>query len=327
MQKSKVRRDGAVELYRILLMFGIVFLHSCGNTGEPSSVYLDRMLRACVPGFIFITGWFGLKFSVRKIVALYGIAAYSACVASIFGWLILDVPYSLCSIVEMVRNYWFLNGYVMLMLLAPLVNLAINEVSKSQMEGCHLLPHLAPLIPVCGLTFGWCFLHQVSGIARVMPLSSGIQSFSGLMMLGVYVAGRLSRIICLDEQLSAKYICLMFGVGLSLTICGHGFECYASPGALLSSAGFFFVIKRMKWARKIGDKLLWVCPSLFSVYLMHAHKVPGFEIFAQLKQIVIGYGMPDLVVWTLSSLIVFTVCLALDTPRRLFVYAISRSYK
>ena len=327
MQNSKVRRDGAVELYRILLMFGIVFLHSCGNTGEPSSVYLDRMLRACVPGFIFITGWFGLKFSARKIVALYGVAAYSACVASILGWLILDVPCSLCSIVEMVRNYWFLNGYVVLMLFAPLVNLAMNEVSKSKMEGCHLLPHLAPLIPVLVLTFGWCFLHQVSGVARIMPLSAGIQSFSGLMMLGVYVAGRLSRIICLDERLPVKYIGIMFGVGLLLTICGHGLECYASPAALLSSAGLFFAMKRIKWARKVGDKLLWMCPSLFSVYLMHAHKVPGFEIFAQIKQSVIEYGMSDLIVWTVSSLIVFSACLALDMPRRFFVYAIGRIYK
>ena len=62
-------RDGNIEVYRVTLMFGIVSLH-CLTAGEYNKPWLSNILLSCVNGFVFITGYFGLKFAPSKIVRL-----------------------------------------------------------------------------------------------------------------------------------------------------------------------------------------------------------------------------------------------------------------
>ena len=54
-------RDGAVELYRVALMYGICLLHTV-NFGGYQKWWLANVLYTCVVGFVFISGWFGIRF-------------------------------------------------------------------------------------------------------------------------------------------------------------------------------------------------------------------------------------------------------------------------
>ena len=84
-REDKVRISG-IELYRALLMFGICLLHtvSQGNGGVGSAVVCS-VLQACVCGFVFISGWFGIRFRPAKLVRLYGVGVFAALVnAGIF---------------------------------------------------------------------------------------------------------------------------------------------------------------------------------------------------------------------------------------------------
>lgn len=77
-------RNPAIEAYRCLLMFGICILHSC-HIFYPNSAYWPKsVLCTCVVGFVFISGWFGVRFSVSKVMKLCGVYAY--CLGIVFCW-------------------------------------------------------------------------------------------------------------------------------------------------------------------------------------------------------------------------------------------------
>lgn len=64
-------RNPAIELFRILAMFGICMIHVSGQ-GPYRSVWPTNLCCAAVPAFIFISGYFGVRFSVSKLLRLYG---------------------------------------------------------------------------------------------------------------------------------------------------------------------------------------------------------------------------------------------------------------
>jgi len=74
-----MKRNPSIELYRCLLMYGICLLHAVTQCGH-NVPWLANVLTTCVVGFVFISGWFGVKFTWWKLVKLYGIGTYAALV-------------------------------------------------------------------------------------------------------------------------------------------------------------------------------------------------------------------------------------------------------
>lgn len=81
---SVKQREANIEVYRVALMFGICLLHTIGFGGY-AAPWMQNILSSCVVGFVFISGWFGVKFSCRKLVKLYGIGLYCAMVFGILS--------------------------------------------------------------------------------------------------------------------------------------------------------------------------------------------------------------------------------------------------
>ena len=77
------KRDASIDFYRVMLMFGICTLHSITQAGH-NVAWAANMLSWCVPGFMFISGWFGMRFSFMKVAKLYGISLYCAAVFATF---------------------------------------------------------------------------------------------------------------------------------------------------------------------------------------------------------------------------------------------------
>ena len=64
-------RNPSIEFCRCLFMFGICWLHCCQQGGRQSeTMHIYYLMRPCVVGFIFITGWFGIRFNFSKIIRL-----------------------------------------------------------------------------------------------------------------------------------------------------------------------------------------------------------------------------------------------------------------
>ena len=68
-------RNAAIEFFRCLLMFGIVVQHVVGQ-----SAYIrhgaDFLTNWCVCGFVFVSGYFGIKFKPSKFLSLIALGVF-----------------------------------------------------------------------------------------------------------------------------------------------------------------------------------------------------------------------------------------------------------
>ena len=72
MSEEKKRNVG-IELFRILMMLGIVAVHVCGHS-DFVSVRLRNLATTCIVGFVMISGYFGIRFAPSKLIRLYALA-------------------------------------------------------------------------------------------------------------------------------------------------------------------------------------------------------------------------------------------------------------
>ena len=127
-------RNSSIELLRILLMFGICMIHVVGK-GSYSQRWLANLLKICVPGFVFITGYFGVTFSWCKLAKLYAVGAYCALVGAI-TWASMQT--SPVGVVGLYRRwfmdmnwFWFLHSYAVMLMVAPILNSAIEKIKET----------------------------------------------------------------------------------------------------------------------------------------------------------------------------------------------------
>ena len=77
------KRNAGLELMRLAMMFGIVAMHAAGHCAYPEQSGHWVMLDWCVCGFVFLSGWFGIKFSVAKCVKMAALGVWCAFLSNI----------------------------------------------------------------------------------------------------------------------------------------------------------------------------------------------------------------------------------------------------
>lgn len=78
------KRNPAIELYRIFMMFCICYLHTFCQ-GPYQNIWQSSLLSFAVPGFMLISGWFGIRFSVSKVVRLVSVAVFVSLIVPLIG--------------------------------------------------------------------------------------------------------------------------------------------------------------------------------------------------------------------------------------------------
>ncbi len=319
--KVKSVRENSVEFYRVALMFGIVLLHSMTFTPyldlRPSFVW--NILLSCVDGFVIISGWYGMKFAPSKALRLFGVSIYATCVVFcglfIYGFFAdKTIVESLIWFVKSVKGYWFLNAYLFLMLLTPLIDAVLDKYDNKQ-----LIPILAPFFI---LSFGWSGGHDMPLIGRFLPRSPGIGSYTFLTLLCCYVVGRLARRFEFDRKVSTRT--LVLSLPLLWFFAGMGAGDYSSPFAVGLGLVSFLLIKRIP-IRQSCWRLLG--PSMFAVYLLHTNKL-GIGLLRSCERMIYeSCPIPFILVLFASALLVFAFFVAMDAPRRGFCRLFGRSIR
>ena len=207
-------------------------------------------------------------------------------------------------------GYWFLNAYAMLMLLAPLVDAAIERVPRRLLGSV--------LVPLGMLVFVWAFGAGVPVLGWFFPASSGIGSYTGLALLATYTVARLCRVFDVARFFTWRRAALAVA---ALWLCtGVGLGEYASPFAVALSAVLFLVFARVPWPGWVGRAACLLGPSMFAVYLLHCNGV-GFGLMRALEdRLVDGRGWPLGAAYLAVAALAFGVCVAIDLPRRLVAW-------
>ena len=273
-----MERESNAELLRILCIIAILLHHFCIHALYPEIVPLDMINKGWdshlllssyafiylgVNCFILISGWFGIKTRLRGFLNLYLIYAFYTLIASydhIWSWDTLRhvlLPFSQ-------GDLWFMNCYLGLFLLAPILNAASEHMNIRQ----HAYSLI--LLSIASVYFG--------GFWQMGAFDTNGYTIAHFVYL--YWIGSFLRRIATDEKRRAHRWCY-FGVYVGSAILwgtcamsiAYGFSIehwnvwgYNNPLLLITSIAFFLFVMSWHFKSKIVN---WLAMSSLSVYILN----------------------------------------------------------
>lgn len=186
------QRQSNFELLRILAMFLVLVVHAdCWTLGFPENadfieeplqsftkVVIESAAIVCVNVFVLISGWFGIKPSIK------GLSNFIfQCIYFLFGiYMVLiligktdlsfqGIAYCLC----LSEWNWFIKAYATLYILSPILNAFVAKASKKEFASVLLVFFIFQTV------YGW------SGAAKFVEGGYSSFSFIGLYLLSKYV--------------------------------------------------------------------------------------------------------------------------------------------
>lgn len=138
-------RNSSVELLRIVFMTMIVTIHAFGHGSGLNYDYIYSLgnewntahhlgifsLGKCgVTGFMFISGYYGIKLKWKKLVSLaVMLGFYLVCFSLIANQSMIS---TLRALVHPWDNWWFVSSYIVIVLLSPFINKGIEAIHQKQ---------------------------------------------------------------------------------------------------------------------------------------------------------------------------------------------------
>lgn len=133
----KKERSTNFELLRLLCIFGILVMHAFAGIDTSSSplntavnVLANSMFNTGVTCFVLLSGYFGIRFDIRKLIRLDLMIIFFTLSGTValgdFG--IKALIKSCIPVVS--RQYWFISCYFVLCILAPYLNQIPKKLSK-----------------------------------------------------------------------------------------------------------------------------------------------------------------------------------------------------
>lgn len=249
-------------------MFMILLLHANIFTfGWPDGDTLTTLFRLSMEGltiisvnvFVLITGYFGTSFKLSRIANILFQMIFTVFTVTII--LIATGIFQFGSWNELIHgfyfwDYWFLNSYVVLVVLSPVLNVAVNHLTRSSLR---LL--LIILYVIFCLIEGDFFISP-PGVA----ISSG---YSVIWFVYMYLVGRY--IATYPPTFSVAELMIVYLVGLigtiSLMAGCHDFG-YNSPFTVVQSIAFFMLFLKFDFKSKFIN---FIASSSLMVFLLHCH--------------------------------------------------------
>ncbi|MCB4809125.1 acyltransferase family protein [Tamlana sp. 62-3] len=274
----KKKRKSNIELLRIVLMLMIIshhiIVHGLGLKNITSEdfintklTYIEILLNSFfvmgVNGFVFISGYFGIKFKIKRILSII-VQAISYSVILYLGLCLINkVDFDFFSLSKaffpISRNiWWFITTYIGLYFIAPFLNSGMKNLKKTEL--IYILVGLFILNCFSSFAFG--------GISK-----SGYHLFNFIFL---YLIGRFIR----QTEINIKHPKLIF-LSCSFTISLLGFIFiginktpfvwrlfyYNNPILILSAISLFFVFFNFKIG--YNKQINIIAQLVLGVYMIH----------------------------------------------------------
>lgn len=153
MDANKLSRNTNVEILRLLLMISICFwhviVHGYGfkyfgepnyslNTNIRTTLFLCTLFAPATYCFMFISGWFGIRFSLKKFIYFCSIGLFCFLISIAIRYCLNDIDYWFPIVTHIFpiacQKWWFLTGYVMVFLMAPFIEAGLNTLDKNTLK-------------------------------------------------------------------------------------------------------------------------------------------------------------------------------------------------
>lgn len=334
-------RQSQFELLRLVAMLLVLVVHADYYSldppttqfaqAHPGSAFMRMITESfalvCVNVYILISGYFGIRLRWRSVLSLLFMIVFWRILVSATVFLTqvepVSLTYALKCAIPTYRD-WFVTHYLLLMLVAPLLNRFIERQSTRSL----LLYALA--FTVFQWIFSWSF-----DIMRWFRHGNSVFSFAGL-----YVIGACMHRLKAETTLKARNpIAWYAGISLAAAAGMFAVTYYAVPvpravdmfmayngvNVMLGSVALFLVFERTRFTSATVNSL---AGSAFAVYLMHMHPLAK-PLYKDVCLYL--YNNFDLAAYLLFISLfivgVFATAIAIDRVRRLIWQKIANSHK
>ena len=325
-----VKRQSNFELFRIVCMLMVMVCHVNGyvegsdliGTEGAGRLVVNQLCLVCVNAFVMISGWFGIKASLKGAVKLLFQVVFLALLCfGVFAALGQPVSFKkdLLPYLLFGSGYWFVVSYLVLYALSPVLNTFVEKASKREFS--HVL------IAFFAAAFVFGFLLDVGHFAF---------GFSPLSFIGLYLLARYVRIYPGKYSSFSKWT--DFGIYLVVSLLsmagflfgykwfGMGFHLnhYDSPLAVVAALYLLLFFSKLSFQNDIVN---WLAASAFAIYIIHTNSLV-YPYFIQCSSF-IADNRPFLA--SVGLLVLFLamaalLCILIDKFRILIWQSISRIF-
>lgn len=310
-------RDSNFELLRIICMVMIILLHAFGRINTELnqfnslvSIVMNSICNVAVSCFILISGYFGVKFDVRKILRITIMTLFYS-ISIMIMQLIIGIEMNLLDIIKsfipiISSKYWFISCYLVLVVLSPFLNTYIDNISKKELQKLIIvLIFLFSIIP----SFLYFDITKDGG--------KGIVNMIIMYILGRYIKKYMQRNLNIKILIISLIILLVLNSVLNITIfyiTGKMINLFARDNSIviiLSSVIILLIFANVRIKSVIINS---ISKHILSVYIMHEAILSYFSI--NIYKIDLYINKPYLIFIVLLNVIsVFTVCICIDYIR------------
>lgn len=268
-------RNSNIELLRIVAMLMIIGLHYWGADistiakNHSNSLVYNLTESICICGvnlFVIITSWFSVeqnKINLEKIAKLLIEVAFWGIISLYLGHLMGWQDFTPTMIIKVIipylwNNRWFVEAYIILIMLIPFINAGLRTINKKQhslLLGITsslfiLWPSFLPNPPIDD--FGYGFVHFIN----LYILTSYIKRFSNVLP---------SKLFCLVIFFSSFALILwqsLHGIATSWM--------YNNIFVVLESISLFLIFIQFDFKSPIVNLL---ASTSFGVFLIHSDRL------------------------------------------------------
>ena len=330
-------RNASLDVLRCLLMFGVVLQHTfavCkygGVVAYSSYIVWDCLTHPSVDGFTAISGWFGVRCTLRKLFRLGCLILF----CGTLHWFVYQVGQILCGPYFASRlglelkdipfryecfRYWYLGAYIKLMLLTVILNPAFGLLARMG----KLWTAVSLLLVVAGSYLSLLWIPWQSHSPRTVIFIYVVVRL--LMMLGLERAMRDSRFFrrssfCILAGLTSVIVidalCRKYGVS-EWNRLGINSWNYRNPLTVLT--GIFvvacFSVLELPQESRLVRLCCKIAPSMISVYMLHWNFMETF--FKPLPQMMLSKipHFPIVASFVICAIAIFLLCTTIDLCRR-----------
>ena len=298
---TKKKRDANIELLRIVAMLMIITLHFNNQSkallvlGEPASnvqifaTVLEAIAITGVNVYVLISGYYlsSSKVKLSKVLLLilqvYFYTLLISCAMMFVGAYSVKPEDKLDRALRYLfpissEHYWFVTAYVIMYVLAPVMNAAVNTLKRKQLKTV-----------IIGLLTWFCFIKSI------VPVKFGTDRmgydfgwFICLYLIAAYIR-KYNVVLFIDAKKSALVylvsvvvIAAFSLVFYMINLATGNFNYYAQVPchynfffALTGALGLFSVFRFMRLKENLfAEVIRIIAPYTLGVYLLHMH----FEI-------------------------------------------------
>jgi surface polysaccharide O-acyltransferase-like enzyme len=323
-------RDPNIDFMRLMFMFCICLIHSVGYLPSRYAHWLSNLSYIGVVGFVLISGYFGIKFSLSKVLRLelYAlicagtvVALANVCSCGGGGGL------SLGAVIDVFKSYWFVHAYILVMCLSPLAEKLAMMCRESLITRRDLALCFAPVFIA---VFVWSFSTHIWGIQRYVPRTEGLSmSFSGMALFAAYLVGVLSRVYEIEARIGWIKSIIIIVVCVPVVSLEYFCGCFArydSVFVVALSVVVFVLLRRIRISPRVGAAMTWLSPSVLAVYLYHCNPY-GYELLGCTEAVLSKAEIPLYLIFVLNAAMLLIGGLVLDVPRRISCMLFSKPLK